>query len=107
MGGTLESWDGVTPGLAAQFRVLRYDQRGRAARAEGDGIRGVMGITLDNACPADRGEHAAYDAYRGRYLGNDPVGFALAHRMLAMTNMLYMLPKISVPTMVVAGKHDT
>ena len=28
MGGTLESWDGVTPGLAAQFRVLRYDQRG-------------------------------------------------------------------------------
>src|SRR5215470_10591580 len=28
MGGTLDSWDGVTPGLAAQFRVLRYDQRG-------------------------------------------------------------------------------
>jgi pimeloyl-ACP methyl ester carboxylesterase len=27
--------------------------------------------------------------------------------MLAMTNMLHMLPKISVPTMVVAGKHDT
>src|SRR5262249_4086324 len=28
MGGTLDSWDAVTPGLAAQFRVLRYDQRG-------------------------------------------------------------------------------
>ena len=42
-----------------------------------------------------------------RYLGNDPVGFGLAHRMLAATNMLHMLPKITVPTMVVAGKHDT
>ena len=50
---------------------------------------------------------AAYEAYRGRYLGNDPVGFGLAHRMLAHTNMLYMLPQIGVPTMVVAGKHDT
>jgi pimeloyl-ACP methyl ester carboxylesterase len=27
--------------------------------------------------------------------------------MLAMTNMIYMLPKVAVPTMVVAGKHDT
>jgi 3-oxoadipate enol-lactonase len=28
MGGCLESWDGVVPGLAAQFQVLRYDMRG-------------------------------------------------------------------------------
>lgn len=28
MGGTLHSWDGVMPGLAARARVLRYDQRG-------------------------------------------------------------------------------
>jgi 3-oxoadipate enol-lactonase len=28
IGGTLESWDGVAPGLARRFRVLRYDQRG-------------------------------------------------------------------------------
>ena len=27
--------------------------------------------------------------------------------MLAQTNILHMLPKIKVPTMVVAGKHDT
>jgi len=185
MGGTLDSWDAVAPGLAAQFRVLRYDQRGaglsekvraqfsnddavddlegvlknldlkppynfvcvaaastqvlrflerhpdqvasivlcnpapgvdpsragalkeRADLAERDGIRGVMGITLDKSYPPDLGERAAYEAYRGRYLANDPVGFGLAHRMLAMTNMIYMLPKINVPTMVVAGKHDT
>ena len=29
MGGSLDSWDGVTPGLAERFRVLRYDQRGQ------------------------------------------------------------------------------
>ena len=28
MGGTLDSWDGVAPELAKDYRVLRYDQRG-------------------------------------------------------------------------------
>jgi 3-oxoadipate enol-lactonase len=185
MGGTLDSWDAVAPGLADTYRVLRYDQRGaglsekvrkpfsnddavgdleavlknlglappynfvsvaaaatqvlrflekhpeqvtsivlcnpapgvdpsragilveRAEQAEKLGMSGVMGITLDKSYPPTLGEPAAYEAYRGRYLANDPVGFGLAHRMLAATNMLYMLPKVGVPTMVVAGKHDT
>jgi len=91
---------GVDPSRAGALRE-------RAELAERDGIRGVMGITLDKSYPPELGERAAYDAYRGRYLANDPVGFGLAHRMLAMTNMIYMLPKVTVPTMVVAGKHDT
>ena len=28
MGGTLDSWDGIFPALSANFRTLRYDQRG-------------------------------------------------------------------------------
>src|SRR5579872_1355287 len=28
IGGSLDSWQGVTPELAKTFRVLRYDQRG-------------------------------------------------------------------------------
>ena len=28
LGGTLDSWDAVAPGLSENFRVLRYDQRG-------------------------------------------------------------------------------
>src|SRR5262245_53947982 len=28
MGGSLDSWDGVAPGLSQDFRTLRYDQRG-------------------------------------------------------------------------------
>jgi 3-oxoadipate enol-lactonase len=185
MGGALDSWDAVAPGLSQHYRVVRYDQRGaglsekvrkefsndqavddlegvlknldlkppynfvsvaaastqvlrflerhpdqvssivlcnpapgvdpsragvlieRAEQAEKNGMAAVMGITLDKSYPPTLGEPAAYAAYRGRYLANDPVGFGLAHRMLAATNMLYMLPKVSVPTMVVAGKHDT
>jgi 3-oxoadipate enol-lactonase len=185
MGGTLDSWDAVAPGLAETYRVLRYDQRGagltekvrqeysnedavndlegvlanlklappynfvcvaaastqvlrflerhpeqvasivlcnpapgvdpsragvlveRAEQAEKLGMSGVMGITLDKSYPPTLGEPSAYTAYRGRYLANDPVGFGLAHRMLARTNMLHMLPQVTVPTMVVAGRHDT
>ena len=29
LGGTLDSWDAVAPGLSEDFRVLRYDQRGQ------------------------------------------------------------------------------
>jgi len=28
MGGTLESWDGILPGLSHKYQTLRYDQRG-------------------------------------------------------------------------------
>jgi 3-oxoadipate enol-lactonase len=92
------------PGVAAD-RAGALNER--ADLAEKEGMAGVMGITLDKSYPPTLGEPAAYEAYRGRYLANDPVGFGLAHRMLAMTNMLHMLPKVSVPTLVVAGKHDT
>jgi 3-oxoadipate enol-lactonase len=185
MGGTLDSWDAVAPGLAENYRVLRYDQRGsgltekvrqpytndtavddleallrnlnlgapytfvtvaaaatqalgfmqrhpaevrslvlcnpapgvdparagalteRAALAERDGIRGVMAITLDKSYPPELTDRATYENYRGRYLANDPVNFGLAHRMLAGTNLTHLLPEIKVPTMVVAGRHDT
>jgi 3-oxoadipate enol-lactonase len=79
----------------------------RADLAEREGMRGVMSITLDKSYPPELSDRATYEAYRGRYLANDPVGFGLAHRTLAKTNMLHLLPQIKVPTMVVAGKHDT
>ena len=185
LGGTLDSWDGVAPGLATRVRVLRYDQRGhgltekvraafsnddavgdlgamlaalalpppyhmvavaaastqvlrfmerhpdqlasivlcnpapgvdpsragvlneRADLAERVGMRGVLSITLDKSYAPELTDRATYENYRGRYLANDPVGFALGHRMLARTNMLHLLPQIKCPTMVVAGRHDT
>src|SRR5438045_9504372 len=35
MGGTLASWDGIFPALSAQFRTLRYDQRGSGLSEKG------------------------------------------------------------------------
>jgi pimeloyl-ACP methyl ester carboxylesterase len=79
----------------------------RGVAAEKSGIRGVLGITLDKSYSPDIGDRATYENYRGRYLANDPVNFSLAHRCLAQTNLISLLPQIKVPTMVVAGKHDT
>jgi 3-oxoadipate enol-lactonase len=185
MGGTLDSWDQVAPGLSDSFRVLRYDQRGagltekvrqmysnedavvdiegllkelkleppyhvvavaaastqalllrerhpdqvkslvlcnpalgvdparagalneRADLAEREGMRAVLAITLEKSYPPELTDRATYEEYRGRYLGNDPVGFGFANRMLARTNVTSMLPQIACPTMVVAGSKDT
>jgi pimeloyl-ACP methyl ester carboxylesterase len=70
-------------------------------------MRASLPTTLAISYPETLGERAAYEAYRGRYLANDPVGFGLGFRALARTNMLHMLPQIRCPTMVVAGRHDT
>jgi 3-oxoadipate enol-lactonase len=185
MGGSLESWDNVAPGLSETYRVLRYDQRGagrtekvrpqfsnetavadieglvqelklappfhvvavaaastqamllrerhpdwiaslvlcnpalgvdpsragalndRADLAEREGMRGVLSITLDKSYPPELTDRPTYEEYRGRYLGNDPVGFAHANRLLARTNVASMLPNIQCPAMVVAGRQDT
>jgi 3-oxoadipate enol-lactonase len=185
LGGTLNSWDGVAPRVARNFRVLRYDQRGagasekmrreftndmlvedfevlaaalalpppyhfvtvaaaatqalrflekypdrvgalvlcnpapgvdpsraaaldeRAAFASREGMRASLPTTLALSYPPHLGERAAYEAYLGRYLANDPVCFGFAFRALARTNMLHMLPQIPCPAMVVAGRHDT
>src|SRR4029450_340887 len=58
---------GVDPSRAGALRE-------RADLAERAAIRGVMSIPLDKSYPPDLGDPAAYEAYRGRYLANDPVG---------------------------------
>jgi 3-oxoadipate enol-lactonase len=184
MGGTLDSWDDIVPGLSGTFRVLRYDQRGaglsekvrqpfsnetlvddleavvaglkleppyhfvtvaastaqalllmerhpswigsfvfcnplagvdpsragaldeRAAFAEREGMRAALSITLDKSWPSDIGNRSGYEAYRGRYLANDPVCFAAMNRALARTNMTHLVKTIACPTMIVAGRFD-
>ena len=91
---------GVDPSRAA---VL--DER--AAFAAREGMRASLPTTLALSYPPQLGERAAYEAYLGRYLANDPVCFGFAFRALARTNMLHMLPKVRCPAMVVAGRHDT
>ncbi len=184
IGGSLDSWDEIVPGLAASARVFRYDQRGFgltekvrqgysqsdlvddldalirelklappfhivslaassmqaltfndrhpsdvgslifcnpapgvpperaaalesvAAQAEQGGIRAIMGGMLDKSYPPSLSDRHTYDAYRGRYYANDPVGFAHAFRMMARTNMMASLGNIKAPTLVIAGRQD-
>ncbi len=184
IGGSLDSWDEIVPGLSEKFRIFRYDQRGFgltekvraqysqddlvddldalikelklnapfhivslaassmqaltfnnrhseqvgsfvfcnpapgvdpsraaglenvAAKAEEEGIRGVLPLMLDKSYPPELSDRETYDNYRGRYVANDPVGFALAFRMMARTNLLSSLEKISAPSLVVAGNQD-
>jgi pimeloyl-ACP methyl ester carboxylesterase len=77
-----------------------------AAKAEAEGIRGILPMMLDKSYPPELSDRATYDNYRGRYLANDPVGFALAFRMMARTNLMSLLESIHCPTLVIAGKQD-
>ena len=92
------------PGVDAS-RAAVLDER--AAFAAREGMRASLPTTLALSYPPDLGDRAAYEAYLGRYLANDPVCFGFAFRALARTNMLHMLPQIRCPAMVVAGRHDT
>jgi len=91
---------GVDPSRAAAL-----DER--AAFAAREGMRASLPTTLALSYPPQLGDRAAYEAYLGRYLANDPVCFGFAFRALARTNMLHMLPQLRCPVMVVAGRHDT
>src|SRR5580704_9758134 len=91
---------GVDPSRAAAL-----DER--AAFAMRKGMRASLPTTLDISYPPTLGTREDYESYRGRYLGNDPVGFGYGFRALARTNMLHMLPLVRCAAMVVAGRHDT
>lgn len=184
LGGSLESWDKVAPGLAARFRVFRYDQRGFglsekirhsygleqlvddfealvgelklapalhivcvaaastqaltflerrpgavgslvlcnpapgvdasraeqlenvAAQAEREGMRSILATMLARSYPPELSDRETYETYRGRYIANDPVGFALAFRVLARTDKRGSLPGVACPTLVVSGRQD-
>ena len=92
------------PGVDAS-RAAALDER--AAFAAREGMRASLPTTLALSYPPHLGDRAAYEAYLGRYLANDPVCFGFAFRALARTNMLHMLPQIRCPAMVAAGRHDT
>lgn len=77
-----------------------------AATAERDGMRAIMGQMLDKSFRPELADRETYETYRGRYYANDPVGFALAFRILARTDKRPSLRAIACPTLVVAGRQD-
>jgi 3-oxoadipate enol-lactonase len=77
-----------------------------AAQAEQEGMRSILSTMLSRSYPPELSDAQTYEDYRGRYLGNDPVGFALAFRVLGRSDKRPSLEKVSRPAMVVAGRQD-
>jgi 3-oxoadipate enol-lactonase len=90
---------GVDPSRADALNAV-------AAKAEADGIRAIIPAMLDKSYPPELSDRATYEAYRGRYMANDPVGFGHAFRMMAKTNLLSLLETVACPTLVIAGSKD-
>jgi pimeloyl-ACP methyl ester carboxylesterase len=77
-----------------------------AAKAEAEGIRGIIPAMLDKSYPPTLSDRPTYEAYRGRYMANDPVGFAHAFRMMAKNNLMSVLATVTCPSLVIAGRQD-
>lgn len=185
IGGTLESFQGVTPHLEPYFNVLSFDQRGsgqsekvlgqigiddlvgdiaglvnalvgstepcnfvtvaaaglqalrffeiypervrsiamcnpalgvdparagalgdRADFVEKNGIRAGLDTTLEKSYPEGLRDKVIFPNFRGRYLANDPHGFAEANRVLARTDLRHLIPTLDCKVMVAAGTED-
>lgn len=185
IGGSLESWAAVAPGLETRFRVLRYDQRGtgkssriaspfsidtqvsdigkiltalgqagpvhlagvaigaalavryaarlpaavkslvlacpapgvsaerikylaeRAAQVEREGMAATVDNSLANSYPPEViRDRAVYDAYRARFLANDPASYAAINLGFASFDATPDLSAIRCPALVLAGQHD-
>jgi len=90
---------GVDPSRADALNAV-------AAKAEAEGIRAIIPAMLDKSYPPELSDPETYENYRGRYMGNDPVGFGNAFRMMARTNLINLLETVGVPTLVIAGRKD-
>jgi 3-oxoadipate enol-lactonase len=79
----------------------------RVARFEQDGLRTVVDRTAATGYPEElRQDKARFEAFRARWLANDPASFATIYRMLAHMDLFPELPKITCPALIVAGEFD-
>jgi 3-oxoadipate enol-lactonase len=79
----------------------------RAAAVERDGMAATVENSLANSWPPQvRGDPAAFDAYRGRFLANDPKSYAAINRAFAKFDATPDLASVQCPALVLAGLHD-
>ena len=87
-------------------------ERQAAARAAADsletyGTRSVVDTGLQASYPQSmRGDNARFQRVRAQRLGNDPASQAAIARMLCAMDLSADYPKITCPTLFLAGKHD-
>ncbi|MCP3473997.1 alpha/beta hydrolase [Bradyrhizobium sp. CCGUVB1N3] len=94
------------PALNVDEERVRYLAQ-RSELVMRDGMRAVADDTLDRSYPPIvRRDAAAYLSYRGRFLGNDPVGYARNNLAFAQVHLLDRLKELASPCLVLAGAHD-
>lgn len=78
----------------------------RARMSEDDGMRGLLVAALDRAWPTDRRRGDEFARARGRYLANDPLGYAQHNRALAAIDLGDAHERVSCPVLVIGGTAD-
>lgn len=78
----------------------------RAQFVESNGIRAGLEAMIEKSYPVELRDEVVFPSYRGRYLSNDPHGFAESNRVLANTDLRGLIPTLKCPVMVVAGRYD-
>ena len=92
------------PGVdAARIDYLKT----RADAVERDGMAATVVSSLGNSFPAEeRLDPVVFEAYRERFLANDPKSYAAINRAFAEFDVTPDLPAIKCPALVLAGTHD-
>jgi 3-oxoadipate enol-lactonase len=79
----------------------------RVDTLERDGMRSVAETSHDSGYPLElRGDMARFQAFRARWLGNDPASYATIYRMLANSDLEQALPTIACPVLLIGGNYD-
>ncbi|QQS12341.1 MAG: alpha/beta fold hydrolase [Rhodospirillales bacterium] len=91
-------------GLTPERRAATIE---RAAAIETHGMRPLAANGLDASWPpVMRGDVARFEAFRARWLGNDPASLAAIFRMLVALDMERDLARLACPVLVLAGRYD-
>jgi len=79
----------------------------RVDRIEREGMGVAADESFASGYPTElRGDMARFNAFRARWLGNDPASYATIYRMLAATDLTGELARIACPTLVIGGRFD-
>lgn len=78
----------------------------RAHFVEVNGIRAGLEAMIEKSYPIELRDETIFPIYRGRYLANDPHGFAESNRVLANNDLRSLIPTIKCPVLVAGGRYD-
>jgi 3-oxoadipate enol-lactonase len=95
------------PALSVTPARRRYLNE-RSAMAARAGMQAIVDQTLEKSFPPSViRDRDRYQAYRARFLENDPVSYALANHALAESAADTLASAVRCPSLLLAGKHDS